>query len=109
MNPVLLQAAAPGGDIFSAMMPFLLIFAIFYLLVIRPQSKKQREHQDMLNAIDRGDTVVTSGGIHGKVTGVTDDVLTLEIAATKSGERIRIKTDRARIDRRVEAGGGEDS
>jgi len=78
-------------------LPFILIFFIFYFLLIRPQQKRQQQQESMLKAIEKGDNVVTSGGIHGKVTGVTDDVLTLEVAAIK-GERIRLKVARAKID-----------
>ena len=71
---VLLQAE-PGGGILS-FLPFILIFLIFYFLLIRPQQKRQQKQESMLKAIEKGDSVVTAGGIHGKVTGVTDDVLT---------------------------------
>jgi preprotein translocase subunit YajC len=90
-----LQADPTGGLI--GFMPVVLIIFIFYVLLIRPQSKRQKEHQAMLASIEKGDNVVTAGGIHGKVTGVTDDVLTLEIAALK-GERVRVKVARERID-----------
>jgi preprotein translocase subunit YajC len=105
---VALQAGAPspGGSAFLNLVPILLIFVIFYLLLIRPQSQKQREREKMIKAVEKGDTVVTSGGIHGKVTGATDEVLTLEIAALK-GERVRIKLDRAQVDRVLEKGKGE--
>lgn len=93
---LLLQADPAGGGLIT-FMPFILIFFIFYFLLIRPQAKKQKEQQAMLESIEKGDEVVTAGGIHGKVTGVTDDVLTLEIAALK-GERVRVKVSRARID-----------
>ncbi len=68
------------GQTFLGIMPLVLMFAIFYFLLIRPQQKRAKEHKSMLEALKRGDDVVTSGGIHGKVTGITDDVLTLEIA-----------------------------
>jgi preprotein translocase subunit YajC len=82
------------------MLPFAMIFLIFYVLLIRPQQKRQKEQEDLLKSIAKGDEVVTSGGIHGKVTGTSDDVLTLEIASAK-GEAIRVKVDRARIERRL--------
>ena len=77
--------------------PMIAIFLIFYFLLIRPQQKKQREQEEMLKGIDKGDDVVTAGGLHGRVVGTTDDVLTLEIAALK-GERVRVKVSRAKID-----------
>ena len=61
------------------------------------QQKKQKQLEAMIKAIEKGDNVVTSGGLHGKVTGVTDDVLTLDIGGVK-GERIKVKVARARIE-----------
>jgi preprotein translocase subunit YajC len=97
----------PGGD-FSFFVPMIAIFLIFYLLLIRPQQKRQKGHEEELAGIQKGDDVVTGGGIHGRVTGVTDDVLTVEIAALK-GERVRVKVDRARVDRVVKTKEGEES
>jgi len=91
-----LQADPVGGGILS-FLPFILIFFIFYFLLIRPQQKRQQQQESMLKAIEKGDDVVTAGGIHGKVTGVTEDVLTVEVAALK-GERVRLKVARAKID-----------
>ncbi|MBI4772906.1 MAG: preprotein translocase subunit YajC [Deltaproteobacteria bacterium] len=63
------------------------MFAIFYFLLIRPQQKKQKQHRSMLSNLRRGDNVVTQGGIHGKVTGLTDTIATVEIAP---GVRVRV-------------------
>ncbi len=68
------------GSALMGMMPLVLMFVIFYFLLIRPQQKRAKEHKAMLEALKRGDEVITTGGIHGKITGVTDDVLTVEIA-----------------------------
>lgn len=100
METVWLQTQ-PGGGL-GFLVPFGAMLLIFYFLLIRPQSKRQREHEKMLTALGKGDRVVTAGGIHGLVVGAEKDVLTLEIAALR-GEKIRIKVDRARIDRRLEA------
>ncbi len=101
-----LQAQPQGGLI--SFLPFILIFFIFYFLLIRPQQKRQKEHDAMLESIEKGDSVVTMGGLHGKVTGVTDDVLTLEIAALK-GERVRVKASRSKIDSVSKGNKGEES
>ena len=93
---VWLQAAEQGAPL-GMFVPMAAIFLIFYFLLIRPQQKRQKQQEEMLKAINKGDEVVTAGGLHGKVTGVTDDVLTVEIAAVK-GERIRVKVARSRID-----------
>jgi len=83
--------AAPGGDIsFFVMMAIL--FAIFYFLIIRPQQKKQKEHKEMLGGLAHGDTIVTTGGIHGKIAALTDTVVTLEIAPN-----VKIKVTRGSI------------
>ncbi len=92
--------AQPGSPL-DFLFPMAAIFAIFYFLLIRPQQRRQRDHEKMLGAIEKGDRVVTSGGLHGVVAGTSDDVLTLDVANLK-GERVRIKVDRARIDRRLE-------
>ena len=97
-----------GGDPLSFLIPMGAIFLIFYFLLIRPQQKKQKDHENLLKAVGKGDRVVTTGGIHGVVVGEADDVLTVEIANLK-GDRVRIKVDRGRIDRRVEKAKGEES
>ncbi|MBM4318909.1 MAG: preprotein translocase subunit YajC [Deltaproteobacteria bacterium] len=58
----------------------LLMFGVIYFMLIRPQSKKRKEHQSWLDGLQRGDTVVTQGGIIGKITGVADKVVTIEVA-----------------------------
>jgi preprotein translocase subunit YajC len=73
---------------------FLMIamLAIFYFLLIRPQQKKQKEHKAMLTNLQKGDIIFTAGGIHGKITGLTDTTLTLEVA-----DRVRIKINRSAV------------
>ena len=105
---ILLQAeggAAPQSPI-GFLLPMALIFVIFYFLLIRPQTKRQKEHEEMLKRVEKGDRVVTSGGLHGVVTGSTDDVLTVEIGGG-GGQSLRVKVDRARIDRVLGKGKGE--
>ena len=65
---------------FQGMIPLVFMFAIFYFLLIRPQQKKAKEHRALLEALKKGDQVVTAGGMHGKVTSLDDQVVTLEIA-----------------------------
>ncbi len=96
MGLVPLQAQ-PDGSPLGAFVPIILITGIFYFLLIRPQQKKQKQLAKMIKAIEKGDNVITSGGLHGKVTGVTDDVLTLDIGGVK-GERIKVKVARGRIE-----------
>lgn len=74
ITPAYAQAAAPGGtDMLMSLLPFVLIFVIMYFLILRPQQRKVKAHQEMVKGIRRGDTVVTSGGLIGKVARVIDD------------------------------------
>lgn len=73
-------ATPPAGGQMSMWIMMVLFVAIFYFLIIRPQSKRQKEHKTMMEAIEKGDEVVTAGGILGKVTKVTDDYLIINIA-----------------------------
>jgi preprotein translocase subunit YajC len=68
------------------------MFAIFYFLLIRPQQKKAKQHKAMLAAVKKGDKVITSGGLHGEITGMTDDAVTMEIAP-----KVRVKVSRGAI------------
>ena len=76
------QAAgtAGGGDIFASLFPLILIFAIFYFLIIRPQNKRRKEHENKVNAIAKGDEILTSGGMFGTVTAVEETTVNVEIA-----------------------------
>jgi preprotein translocase subunit YajC len=80
-----------GGG-FGAFIPLILMFAIFYFLLIRPQQKKAKQHRELLSALKEGDKVVSSGGLHGTITGLKDDVVTMEIAP-----KIRVKVSRGSI------------
>jgi preprotein translocase subunit YajC len=75
ITPAFAQAApaAGGGDILMQMLPFVLIFVIMYFLLIRPQQKRVKAHQEMIKNVRRGDTVVLNSGMIGKVTKVVDD------------------------------------
>ncbi len=84
-------AAAPAGDnLFTSLVPLVLIMIIFYFLLIRPQQKKLKEHKAMVDGTKKGDSVVTGGGIIGKVSNVKDDILTVEIA---DGVKVKVKRD----------------
>ena len=75
ITPAFAQAASPfGGDnMLVSLLPFILIFVIMYFLILRPQQKRAKQHAEMVKNVRRGDTVVTSGGLVGKVTKVVDD------------------------------------
>jgi len=74
------QGGSPGGELMSTLLMFGVIFLVFYFLLIRPQQKRQKEHQTMLEALKRGDEVVTAGGVHGKIRAVAAQTMRLEIA-----------------------------
>ncbi len=86
----------------SGFIPLILIFTIFYFLIIRPQQKKIKEHPNMINNLKKGDVIVTSGGIYGKISKIKDDIIDLDIAkevtvkvakatvSNKSGQEIKI-------------------
>ena len=76
-------AAATGGDMHSSLMsmlPLALMFVVLYFVMIRPQMRKQKEHRTMIEALAKGDEIVTSGGLLGKVTRMGDSYLSLEVA-----------------------------
>lgn len=83
-NSVIGQAADQQGGgvmgILNMLFPFILIFVIFYLLVILPQKKQQKKHTEMLNALQKGDNILTSAGIYGRIVEVKSKVIKLEIA-----------------------------
>ena len=85
-------AAGQGGGGFSAFVPIIIMFVIFYFLLIRPQQKKTKDHREMLNHLKKGDRIVTGGGIHGRITGVSDTTLTVEIA-----DKVRVKMNRGNV------------
>lgn len=90
VTPAFAQGAGAGeaGSLLVQIMPFVLIFAIMYFLVIRPQRQRVKQHQEMIKAIRRGDTIVTNGGLIGKVAKVVDESeILLDIA---EGTRVRI-------------------
>jgi preprotein translocase subunit YajC len=88
-TPILAQATTTGGgaDILIGIAPWILIFGIFYLLLIRPQQKQQKQQRDSIAAVKKGDEVVTGGGHIGKVTKVADNEVEVEFA---SGQRHRV-------------------
>jgi preprotein translocase subunit YajC len=85
-------ATGQGAGGFTSLIPIVLMFVIFYFLLIRPQQKKAKEHREMISHLKKGDRIVTSGGLHGRVTAVTDATVTVEIA-----DRVRVKIARGNV------------
>ncbi|MEA1867966.1 MAG: preprotein translocase subunit YajC [Thermodesulfobacteriota bacterium] len=85
-------SGSEGGNPLTAFLPLIIIFAIFYFLLIRPQQKRAKDQRNFLDSLSRGEEVITNGGLIGKITGLTDNVVTLEVA-----DKIRVKVIRAQI------------
>jgi preprotein translocase subunit YajC len=85
-------AGEGGAAGFTGFIPLILMFVIFYFLLIRPQQKKTKEHRQMVSNLKKGDRIVTSGGIHGRITGMDDTTLTVEIA-----DKVRVKLARGNV------------
>jgi preprotein translocase subunit YajC len=88
---------APAGagaqpPAFMSIVPLIFIFVIFYFLLIRPQQKKQKEHQKLVESVKTGDKVITSGGIHGIIANVKDKTVVVKVA-----DNVKIEFDRAAV------------
>ncbi|MBP9733465.1 MAG: preprotein translocase subunit YajC [Candidatus Omnitrophica bacterium] len=98
MNFVFMAVAGEPNPLVS-MVPVLLMFVIFYFLLIRPQQKQQKEHREFLKALDKNQEVVLSGGIHGVITQVKEDTVSVKIA-----ENVRVEVDKSSVARAAKAG-----
>jgi len=85
-------AGGQQGGGYEGIIMLVLMFAIFYFLLIRPQQKRAKQHKELVNNLKQGDQVVTAGGIHGKITSVEESVVTLEVATG-----VKIKMNRTAI------------
>ena len=92
ISPAYAQAASGGNALFELLFPLIMVFAIIYFMILRPQQKRQREHEAMVNAVSRGDTVITQGGLVGKVAKIGDEELEVDFA-----ENARIKVVKSMI------------
>lgn len=97
MLPSLLQTGQGGGAMGMQLLLFAVIFGIFYLIVFRPMRKRQRETEAMLKSLQRGARVVTNGGIHGTIVGISDHVIQLRVSDT-----VKLQLDRSAVARVVE-------
>ena len=88
ITPAYAQTSPFGGsDMLTSLLPFVLIFVIMYFLILRPQQKRQKDHQELIKNVRRGDTVITSGGLVGKVTKVVDE----EMIEVELAEGVRVR------------------
>lgn len=96
-------AAAPGGASFIVqLLPLVLIFAVFYFLLIRPQQKKMKEHRALIEAVKKGDQVITAGGLVGKVVRVDETYVDVEIA-----QGVKVKVVKSTLSDVLQPGGGK--
>ena len=86
------NGAGGGSDIWSTIFMFGMIIVIFYFMIIRPQTKKQKERDKLLSAIKKGDKVITVGGIHGVIVGIDEKTMLIEIA-----DKVKVKVERNSI------------
>ena len=96
-TPATPPGAGPGGLLGSPIFVLVAMLLLTWALFIRPQQRRDKEQKSMLSQIEKGDTIVTTGGIHARVTGVTDTVLTIEIAPNVQG----VKLDRSAVAQRT--------
>ena len=105
MNPVLsivafYQSSGSGGGGMISFLPFIAIFAVMYFLMIRPQQKKQKQHQAMLNELKKGDKIITSGGIYGTISGIKEKEAILII---KIDDNVKVELARGSVAKKVES------
>jgi preprotein translocase subunit YajC len=81
-----------GGGLMSTLLMFALIIGIFYFLILRPQQKKQKDRQKMLDAVKKGDKIVTAGGLHGTIAGLDDKTLLIQVA-----DNVKLKFERSAV------------
>jgi len=94
------ESAGGLSGLLAGPLPMLiLMFVIFYFLLIRPQQKKAKQHREMLSSLNKGDKILTSGGLYGTITGIQDQVVTVEIAP-----QVKVKVSRASISGKAGAG-----
>jgi preprotein translocase subunit YajC len=86
------QQGDSGSGITSTLVMFGLIFLIFYFMIVRPQQKRSKERQKMLDAIKKGDKIITSGGVHGTVVGIEEKTVLVQIA-----DNVKVKVDRGSV------------
>jgi preprotein translocase subunit YajC len=86
------QGGSPEGSLVSTLIMFALIIGIFYFMILRPQQKRAKERQKMLEAVKKGDKVITASGVHGTVAGLDEKTLLLQVA-----ENVKIKYERSAI------------
>jgi preprotein translocase subunit YajC len=86
------EGASPEGSMFSTIIMLVLVFGIFYFLMVRPQQKKAKERQKMLEAVKKGDKIITAAGLHGTIAGLDDKTVLVQVA-----DNVKLKFERSAI------------
>jgi len=86
------QGGNGGGSMFSTLIMFALIILIFYFMILRPQQKRQKQREKMLTEIQKGDKVVTAGGVHGTIVGIEEKTYVVQIA-----DNVKVKMDKSAV------------
>lgn len=106
VEPAYAMGGGAGGatdaNPIAQLLPFILMFVVLYFLILRPQIKKQKTQQKMIDELEKGDKIVTSGGMHGVITTIKDDVITVKIA-----ENVRVDMSRSAVSRVRDDGDGK--
>jgi preprotein translocase subunit YajC len=89
---IILQQTDGTTSLISSLLPFVLIILVFYFLILRPQQKRQKDREKLLAGVQKGDKVITSGGIHGTVEGIEDNTILVKIA-----DNVKVKMDKGSI------------
>jgi len=90
---IILQQQTDGTtSLISSLLPFVLIILVFYFLILRPQQRKQKEREKLLSGVQKGDKVITSGGIHGTVEGIEDNTILVKIS-----DNVKVKMEKGAI------------
>tara|TARA_B100000809_G_C14778068_1_gene401953 strand:+ start:209 stop:559 length:351 start_codon:yes stop_codon:yes gene_type:complete len=100
IEPVMAQVGPSGG--LQPFLPLILILAVFYFLLIRPQMKRQKEHKSLVDSLKRNDSIVTTGGMYGRIVEVTESTVVIEVASN-----VKVKFDKSQIDKRQSGEKGE--
>ena len=88
----LLQQTDGTASLISSLLPFVLIILVFYFLILRPQQKRAKQREKLLSGVQRGDKIITSGGVHGTVEGIEDNTLLVKIA-----DNVKVKMEKSAI------------
>ena len=95
--PAFFQSSGGSGSSFMALWPFLAIFAIMYFLILRPQQKKQKKHQQMIGELKKGDKIITAGGIHGSIVGIKEQTIIVKV-----DENVKLELTRSSVASKIE-------